>query len=276
MQVLSFVYERQRLVDEKSSTLDEWSNAYEISLERCNDELLEMNIQSSDPLLANNRTAWLMQAATTFANDIISPVDSAILFAFVTSQLLVPSFPIEQRAQRLWTVDPRLRTYLVTDFYPRIFGCLGSTLAAATFSPDLDGNVFLAFLNCIIGGTNYDMESLVGASSAQRSLLLGSQQVYHFQTLAYCLGLLPPNCQRHPPRPLRLHSSFFRSVIRSLTSTFRSSMRKTRRGLSELMIHVPVWSNSVTSRLLTIDIGIILSLSFRNIWEVKMTASPPI
>lgn len=154
-------------MDEESTVSDEWSDAYDISMEHCSRAFIGMDIQSNDTLISDNRAAWLMQSVAALLEGSTDPICSAVSLAFVASQLIVPSLSVDQRAQRLWTLDSKLHTYLVTDFYPRTLAYLGSTLAGATFFPDLDGNVFLAFLSCLIDSTEHDIEALVGVSSAQ-------------------------------------------------------------------------------------------------------------
>ncbi|KAF8601954.1 P-loop containing nucleoside triphosphate hydrolase protein [Ceratobasidium sp. AG-I] len=164
--ILSFVYERQRIGHNKTDVSD-WIGAYNASMKLCEKELTKVIPNPTTVHTSDNRAAWLAHAVQAALDGSSSAFGPALALAFLGSQLILPYLSIEQRAQQLWPLDSKLRKHLVTEFYPKTFSYLGSTLANTLFFPDLDGNIFLAFLNCVIGSGQHDLGVFVGASLAQ-------------------------------------------------------------------------------------------------------------
>jgi hypothetical protein len=170
MQVLSFVYERQRLGDTKSGIPEDWNSVYASSIELCKQRFSNLAPSVDLSSLVTDRNSWLLQSIKALLEKSSDTSEIAISFLFAASQLVLPSLSIEQRAQFSSSVDPSLRVYLVSKFYPKLFGQLASSLDGSTFLPDLDGNVFLVFLNHIISSPRQKMEDFVGASLAEEIL----------------------------------------------------------------------------------------------------------
>ncbi|KAG9121540.1 hypothetical protein FRC07_002451 [Ceratobasidium sp. 392] len=160
--VLSFVYERQRLGDTKSGQPESWDDILLASAQLCEERYSQLVPNHGRPSQTTSRVSWLSQSVAAFAANPSGPIDNALAFIFLASQLVLPCLSIEQRAQTPCTVEPNLKTYLVARFYPKLFGFLASSLHNPTFFPDLDGNLFLVILNAIITSANSTLHALVG------------------------------------------------------------------------------------------------------------------
>jgi hypothetical protein len=165
-QVLSFVYERQRVSDTKSGLPEDWSDIFLESVHRC-DEALQVLLPTfghSPP--AENRDAWLIDAARDMLAGSQDSLDAPLAFIFVAAQLNLSTISMEQRAQTPRTVNRKLRKYLVSRFYPTMFRHLSANLANTTFFPDLDGNLYLVLLNCVIQAPKSTLQDLLGPTLA--------------------------------------------------------------------------------------------------------------
>ncbi|KAG9094747.1 hypothetical protein FS749_011922 [Ceratobasidium sp. UAMH 11750] len=160
--VLSFVYERQRLGDTKSGLPKDWNTSHAISERLCQERYSQLVSNQNQISPSVDRVSWLLQGATIFASSPSEPIDRALSFVFLASQLILPHISIEQRAQIPYPVDSKLKVYLISEFYPKLFGALASSLHNSTFLPDLDGNLFLVTLNTIIASASSTIDTLIG------------------------------------------------------------------------------------------------------------------
>ncbi|KAF8749234.1 P-loop containing nucleoside triphosphate hydrolase protein [Rhizoctonia solani] len=96
-----------------------------------------------------------------------NPLDAQFAFLFFASQMALGSMSMQQRAVELCVIDQELSDYLKAEFYPAIFRHLGTRLLKAEFFPDLDGNLFMVLLNCVLKSPNVALGALVGEGLAQ-------------------------------------------------------------------------------------------------------------
>ncbi|QRV75685.1 DEAD/DEAH box helicase [Ceratobasidium sp. AG-Ba] len=160
--VLSFVYERQRLGTARSHQPENWDATATIAENLCTSRfniLVPGWNNSSSP---GSRESWLTNVVCLVIGDGADAMDQAAAFIFLASQIALSYLSIQQRAQTTCVIDRTLRKYLVSKFYPKIFGYLAISLQDASFFPDLDGNIFLMLLNAMIGSTKPQLETLFG------------------------------------------------------------------------------------------------------------------
>ncbi|KAG9090129.1 hypothetical protein FRC06_001213, partial [Ceratobasidium sp. 370] len=160
--VLSFVYERQRLGDTKSGLPKDWNATHGASERLCQERYSKLVSKHNQISPTVDRVSWLLKGAATFAASSSESVGCALAFVFLASQVILPHLSIEQRAQIPYDVDSELKTHLISQFYPTLFGSLASSLHNPTFLPDLDGNLFLVTLDAMIASANNTIDTLVG------------------------------------------------------------------------------------------------------------------
>ncbi|KAH9932994.1 P-loop containing nucleoside triphosphate hydrolase protein [Fomitopsis serialis] len=95
-----------------------------------------------------------------------------LLYAFAAHLLVVPALSVQQRAQKLEALHPELSEMLVGDFLSTAFLALESVLTRS--SPDVDGHVYVAFLNFAMTHTELSPSALLGDAVGSRLATLWS------------------------------------------------------------------------------------------------------
>ncbi|CAE6339059.1 unnamed protein product [Rhizoctonia solani] len=165
--VLSFVYERERLVEIIGGQPQAWLQISSDALRLCDNALEKALPQPTLTSPSNNRLSWLTTATKAMLADSQNQVDEALAFIFVTAQLALAHMSVQQRAINHCIVDQGISEYLKSDFYPTIFRHLRATLIDPGFFPDLDGNLFVVLLNCALKLPEGSLEEIVGGNLAQ-------------------------------------------------------------------------------------------------------------
>lgn len=192
----------------------QWSEAVGGAVDICEDKLKTslLELGHLDPTPRENHNSWLITAAKNLLNSSESSLDAALTFLFAGSQLSLSSLSLQQRAQYLCHIDSNLREYLVSEFYPRIFQYLGLHLGDIMFFPDLDGNIFLSFLNCALKAPQSTLEELLGPSLAGNITVLWAStglSLPNLKTLASRFSYTPIldrlSLRSHSEPEFRLH-----------------------------------------------------------------------
>lgn len=149
---------------------DSWSEAVSEAVGLCNGRLKgslsELSSFNLPPSKLESRDAWLIRAAKSMLDSSNNSRDTALAFLFVGAQLSLSFLPLKQRAQYPCRINSNLEQYLVNHFCPRIYQYLSLHIQDGNFFPDLDGNMFLVFLNCAVGPREYTLEELLGPTLA--------------------------------------------------------------------------------------------------------------
>ncbi|KAJ1300164.1 hypothetical protein OPQ81_011916 [Rhizoctonia solani] len=165
--ILAFVYERQRLVEITNGQPKDWLKISSAAARLCEDALnqtLSLSTPSSPP---KNRLSWLMNSAKAMLANPGTDLDESFTFVFIAAQLALAYMSAQQCALSHRAIDQRISEYLQSHFYPAMFGHLSNNLVDATFFPDLDGNLFLIFLNCVLKSPQGTTEELFGENLAR-------------------------------------------------------------------------------------------------------------
>ncbi|KAF8671655.1 P-loop containing nucleoside triphosphate hydrolase protein [Rhizoctonia solani] len=164
--ILSFVYERQRLADITSGQPQAWMNISSQAAHIC-DTALEKVVPPTKSSSSKSYISWLIDSIKAMLAESKNPLDAQFAFLFFASQMALGSMSMQQRAVELCVIDQELSDYLKAEFYPAIFRHLGTRLLKAEFFPDLDGNLFMVLLNCVLKSPNVALGALVGEGLAQ-------------------------------------------------------------------------------------------------------------
>ncbi|KAH7332993.1 hypothetical protein B0J17DRAFT_677146 [Rhizoctonia solani] len=164
--VLSFVYERQRLMEITEGQPKNWLGISSEAALLC-ERVLERVIPEPTLSPPSTRISWLMNSTKSMLAGSIDPLDEVFAFIFVAAQLALTRMSTRQRALNLCVVDQSITEDLKSKFYPTMFRHLCANLRGVTFFPDLDGHVFLIFLNCILKAPNGTLEGLFGEDLAR-------------------------------------------------------------------------------------------------------------
>ncbi|CAE6441596.1 unnamed protein product [Rhizoctonia solani] len=164
--VLSFVYERQRLVDITSGQPSGWMKISSKAIRTC-DGALEKELPSLESSRSQSRLSWLIDSIKPMFTEPKTPLDAPLAFLFFAAQLALTFMSAKQRALGSCPIDQRISGYLKDKFYPAVFRRLGANLASAMFLPDLDGNLFLVLLNYTLITPSATLEGLIGESLAR-------------------------------------------------------------------------------------------------------------
>ncbi|CAE6475433.1 unnamed protein product [Rhizoctonia solani] len=165
--VLSFVYERERLVEIIDGEPQAWLQISSDALRLCDSALEEASSQPRLTSPSDNRISWLTTSTKAMLAESQNPLDTALTFIFVTAQLALKHLSVQQRALNHCIVDQGILEYLKADFYPAMFRHLRVTLIDPMFFPDLDGNLFVIFLNCTLKLPEGSLDEIFGGDLAQ-------------------------------------------------------------------------------------------------------------
>ncbi|CAE6496597.1 unnamed protein product [Rhizoctonia solani] len=165
--VLSFVYERQRMIEITSGQPTNWLGASSEAAKICEDELEQVLPQFVHSPPPESRLSWLMNATKAMLAESSNPLDEPFAFIFVAAQLALTCMSAQQRALNHCIVDQGMSDYLKSEFYPAIFRHLCSGLVDVTFLPDLDGRLFLILLNCILKAPDGTLDGIFGGDLAR-------------------------------------------------------------------------------------------------------------
>ncbi|CAE6426702.1 unnamed protein product [Rhizoctonia solani] len=167
--VLSFVYERQRLVEIASGGPSGWAKISSKASQTCDIALKKVlpPIENSLSRSSETRVSWLTNSIKAMLAEPKTALDAPLGFLFFAAQLALGSMPVNERALERCPIDPAASHYLKSEFYPTVFRHLGANLGNASFLPDLDGNLFLILLNYALKTPEGTLEQLIGESQAQ-------------------------------------------------------------------------------------------------------------
>ncbi|CAE6542924.1 unnamed protein product [Rhizoctonia solani] len=165
--VLSFVYERERLVEIADGQPQAWLQISSDASRLCEDSLETALPRPTPTSPPDNRLSWLINSTKGMLAESQDPMDEAFAFIFVAAQLALAHMSVQQRALNQCVVDPGISEYLKSSFYPAIFRHLGANLVNPAFFPDLDGNLFLILLNCTLKLPGGSLDDAFGENLAQ-------------------------------------------------------------------------------------------------------------
>ncbi|KDN44229.1 hypothetical protein RSAG8_05702, partial [Rhizoctonia solani AG-8 WAC10335] len=165
--VLSFVYERERLVEIVDGQPKDWLQISSEASRLCQGVLEKALPRPTLASPSEDRLSWLMNATKAMLAESKNPLDEAFAFVFIAAQLALTPMSAQQRALNHCSVSQGISDYLKLDFYPAMFRHLRANLVDTAFFPDIDGHLFLVLLNCTLKLPEGSLEEIFGEDLAR-------------------------------------------------------------------------------------------------------------
>lgn len=200
---MSFVYESRLDVDANKQLLPDFWKAVPVAQQALDAEVAK-NSKASIPLALGSPHDKLdidSVLSTIVASS--QNVKPELLYVFVAHILLLDGLSIEERAQSLRHLHPKLEDEVVHRFLPVLYHKIDACTASSNIHLDVDGRVFVALLDFIASHRDLTISDIVGPSASTRlDAIWATVKTPTPDITTFCAQFPPP-----PSPPSTLNSS---------------------------------------------------------------------
>ncbi|KAG8960836.1 hypothetical protein FRC03_006079 [Tulasnella sp. 419] len=175
--ILTFIYEHRRGVNDNHIIKETLPSGAHRDVQDGDTSDGDSEATSSDVHPPSSLGEWVTTSSKAFLSKLPAPhskpVLHTLLYLFLAHIYLLPTIPIEDRAQNIASLSPQLSKILHSHLFPPLFRAFNSTLHSQlspnhSWRADLDIRVFLHLLEFILKtDAEVSMESLIGAEIAK-------------------------------------------------------------------------------------------------------------